>query len=525
MKALKRAGAVALAAALIAAAPVEAWAQAKPEKPGSLHVQCDGQPNNVSAGETAARLIGAVTLLALFAPPPESPDASKRKFGADGVQVCSALIDGEKPETNAARRVTLILGRAIHRIEAKEYDAAIADTALARREAEAAGLMANPYYARSRGRAFDLVEAAALYRAGRVAEAREAAIRTTAQSRYAFLTLFGVPAYMLLERSDSPAEAQFLGWRSHIAGYSATLEADRLEEWGRFADAAKIREDLIDFDRRVAPDMRNTSWLAKAAVSQALAGNAALAAERAKEARANFEKRRAEGKPERDASEIVELLDLYGIIETAMAGDMKAARRLFAARSQWVAASFGSVVEVTRRLRQDATPDERIGGLARGADDLWKERAEASRAEVLAKDSDNKTLFQLIPYADAARDYHNLSKRVWRTTKSQMVIQVRDPDKATLKMERMFVYGVDPSAVTEAYVLHAALLAKARGHQGFAIMPLISGGIVAASFITGNAGDPGLQPAVFNNAEDAIRELSPLIPDPVTLKKLQAVKK
>src|SRR5207342_1870571 len=55
------------------------------EKPGSAYVQCDGQPDNVTDGETAARLLGAVTLLGLFAPPHESPDASKRKFAAEGV--------------------------------------------------------------------------------------------------------------------------------------------------------------------------------------------------------------------------------------------------------------------------------------------------------------------------------------------------------------------------------------------------------------------------------------------------------
>ena len=33
------------------------------EKPGSAYLQCDGQPDNVTDGETAARLLGAVTLL------------------------------------------------------------------------------------------------------------------------------------------------------------------------------------------------------------------------------------------------------------------------------------------------------------------------------------------------------------------------------------------------------------------------------------------------------------------------------
>jgi len=80
---LQSLGLGASALSLVLAVPAHAA-----DKPGSLHVQCDGQPNNVTSGETAARLLGAVTLLGLFAPGPEMPDASKRKFGEAGVAVC-----------------------------------------------------------------------------------------------------------------------------------------------------------------------------------------------------------------------------------------------------------------------------------------------------------------------------------------------------------------------------------------------------------------------------------------------------
>ena len=128
-------GAAALRLLIVPQAAVSAQAA---EKPGSAYVQCDGQPDNVTDGETAARLLGAVTLLGLFAPPHESPDASKRKFGAAGVAACDSLLTGEKPENNATRRLGLILGRALHQIEAKNYEAALDDVALARREAESA---------------------------------------------------------------------------------------------------------------------------------------------------------------------------------------------------------------------------------------------------------------------------------------------------------------------------------------------------------------------------------------------------
>lgn len=517
------AAALALMVACMGSAPALAQA-AKAEKGPSLHVQCDGNPNNMSAGETAARLIGAITLLALFAPPPENADPDKRKFGAEGVAICSTLIDGEKRETNDYRRVNLILGRAIHRIEAKDYDGAVADAELARSQAEAAGFMANPYYVRSQGRAFDLIAAAAQYRAGKPVEARETALRNLGDAQFLLTPLLSVPEYLLIDPSDSPREAEFRAWRSRL-GFGTGAQADRLEEWGRFAEAAAVREAQVDFNKRTVPESRSSSTIARAAIALALAGNAELSDTRIAEARANAEKRRAAGDTEKDASEIVELFDLHGIIRQTQRGELAAARRLFAARSQWVAASFGSVVEVTRRLRAGASPDELIGGLSRTPEALWKERLETRRAEALAKDSDNATLFRLIPSVDSAAAYRGLSKQVWRTDKSKLVLELKDDSKSKLKMERMFYYGADFDALFPAYALHAALLAKSRGHQGFTMLPIVGDRLVLAAFITGNKGDPGLSDPMFADAEQVIAALSPVIPSPETIRAEQKAKK
>jgi hypothetical protein len=528
MKSFARSSLSAIAIACVIATPVRAAPDGRAgpgeEKPGSLYLQCDGQPNNMTAGESAARLLGAVTLLGLFAPRPEAADASKRKPGEEGVAACSALIEGERMEGNVSRRVDLILGRAVHHIEAKKYEAAIADAALAREAARTAGLMADPYYARSRGRASDLVEAAALYRLNRTDEAREVALRGSPAIRHSVLSMLGVPQYLLDGPSVSEAETSYLTWRSRSAAFVSGLEADRLEEAGRFAEAAQVRDALADFDRSFRPDLLNSAWLAKAAVTHALAGHADIAAERIAAARANFDKRRTEGKPEAGSSEIVELLDLHAILQMAASGDLAGARRLFSARSQWVAASFGSVVETNRRLRAGAPPADLIGGLARDPEALWRERLDTKRAEVLAKDSDNKTLFWLLPGTDPAGSYQAVSKQVWRTDKSKMVIKIDKPAAGALQMEQMFLYASGDVAL-DAYSLHAALLAKKRGHQGFVIMPLFTGGFVSAGFKTGNRGEPGMTPALFNDADEVIADLSPLIPDPETLKAIKARQK
>jgi hypothetical protein len=51
-------------------------------KNGSWYLRCDGNPNNLTGGESFARLVGAVTLLGLLAPARELADPAKRQFGA-----------------------------------------------------------------------------------------------------------------------------------------------------------------------------------------------------------------------------------------------------------------------------------------------------------------------------------------------------------------------------------------------------------------------------------------------------------
>jgi hypothetical protein len=505
-------GASALSAALLAPTQV-AFAQSRA---GSAYVQCDGYPDNVSSGETAARLLGAVTLLGLFAPAPEAADVSKRRFGAEGVAVCTSLLSGDKLESSAKRRLGLILGRAIHQIEAKNYEAAIADAALARREAEAAGLTADPYFVRSRGRAFDLVESAALVRLGRTDEAREVGLRSAEAAQYSLFGLLGTPSYATVIATPSEAEDRVLQWQSRLAPPVASIRADRLDLARRFADSARVRDALVEFDSEHTPETNSSLLLAQAAVAHALAGNAAVAAERAAAARENAEKRKAAGKPESDAVQYIESLDLYAIVAAAGSGDVKTARRLFAARSQWASASLGSVMEVNRRLREGAAADELIGGLARDSAQLWKEHMDAGRAALLAKDGDNRTLFALLPPMRSASGYETMSKNVWRTEKSKLILKPKS-DPSNSKMELMFLPLADPTVAMDAYVLHAALIARSRGHEGFVFTPVLSSRLAGGAFRTGNRGDKGFPDDLFIPASDVIAKLGQILPSPATI--------
>jgi len=82
-------------------------------------------------------------------------------------------------------------------------------------------------------------------------------------------------------------------------------------------------------------------------------------------------------------------------------------------------------------------------------------------------------------------------------------------------MEIMYVGMTDPVVAMDAYLLHAALIARSRGHQGFVFMPYISGNLIAGSFRSGNRGDRGFPPELFIDANEVIADLGRIIPEPV----------
>lgn len=512
-----------VAAAHIVAAPVLAQTvkAAPPEdedRGGSSYLKCDGQPNNYTGGEMAAQLLGAVTLLGLFAPAREEADASKRVKGADGVAACTALIEGVKREGNPERRVGLILARAIHQIEDKKYDAALADVTLAEREAAAANLTADPYWTRSRGRSFGLVRAAAQFRLGRVAEARDTALATTRDVNRSALDLLSTPEYGVILPETAPIELTFLSDLARLDGVNLIREKQRLGEVGRFKEAVTVGDAVLDSIRAVNPDKQSSILLATTANDHMIVGDRAGGEKMVAAARANAEKLRADGEPESDQSMIVEALDLNAILVLMADGDLKTARRRFSARSEWASSPFGQVVEIVRRLRPGATPDELVGQLAKTPEELWKDHAETARAALLAKDDDNKTLYRLIRGAVPAKSYEAVSAKVWAPANSKLVLKPSKKPNPGIPFDLLFLPAADLRVLPEAYMLHAALLAQSRGQEGFVIRLIIQEGIIAARISTGKRGDPGLAEPLFNDADAVVADLRAIIPDPATLK-------
>jgi hypothetical protein len=497
-----------------AAAPDDRAAAADEKKRlGSLYLRCDGSPNNMSDGESFARFLGAVTLLAIFAPAPEQPDPKKRLFGAAGVQACSDLLDGKDGESNGLRRMPLILARAIHHIEAKEYQAAIADVGKARGEAEALHLAGNPYFDSSMGLSFNRIEAAARLRMGDAEGARTVALRDIDKHKFDLLALASSSqSFGVFLPQMSPDEEHFLQLLGRVFPGGLQVYANRLDEVGRFADSAKVRGDMQSFTDSLVPKQKNSIWRARTALSHALAGDHDSAASLADAARANLQARRDGGKPEDDASKVVEVLDLVTVVQLANEGKIAEARRNFASRSQWLEPSFGAVLEVNRRLRQGAGQAELFGALADTPEKLWQDRQDALRARMQETDKDNSTLFSSIVRYAKVDDYELASKAVWNTAKSTMMLKKQGENGYWTLYS-----GTMPLVSWDAIILHAALQAKAQGKQGFAIAVSPQRPMIALARF-GNAGDPDMPRSLYIDAGEAIANLRQAIPTPEEVK-------
>lgn len=479
---------------------------------GSHHLRCDGKPDNMSDGESFARLLGAVTLLGLFAPAEEMADPSKRLFGAKGIEACSRLIDQPDGEANGFRRVPLILARALHQIEAQNYTAALVDVEKARGESTALGLIGNPYFDRTMGLSFDVIEAEARLRANDPATGRTVGVRKQAAMPYSFYAAAAARPFGSYNRDLSPAEESFWQTSQRVMPGNAIAYALRLEDVGRFAEAVAQREALIILLAAISTTSKDSSVMAETAVAHALAGSWDKAAARAAEARTNMDTLAAAGKPEADQSQVVELLDFFDVLKLAHDGKPDEARRNFAARSQWTAPSLGVVMAATERLRQGAKPDQLFGALGKPADALWQRRRELAIAQRIETDKNNRSLFTyILPYANI-RGYESLSKDVWRTDKPRLI------ERAPMADSKFWFMSINSDAMTQpdALLLHAAMQAKAKGFPGFVF--LAGRGRPSTALVQfGRKDDPAIAAPLYLDADAVIAEMRQLIPSPAEL--------
>ena len=494
----------------------------KPEKPGSLYVQCDGNPNNLSGAESLARGLADAAVIGLFIPRPEQADPSKRKFGEEGVAACQKVLSGEKPEKNVLRRIKLRLGLAIHKIEASKYQDAIDEVAIAKEEAAEAGLIEDPFFVRSMGISFNLIKSAAEFRLGDLSAAKESALASLSGNSYNLAGLVAIPSYSKISKNSTEPENQHLDEFARLLPLGLSAKATRFENSGDFAAAAKSIDSLIqyvDSSTSIAEgdekkERRSSFTHARSAINHSLSGNIAISDQRAKLAKEIHENRIAEGKDDKGWANAVELLDLLEILKHHNDGETDEARRKFGGRSNWLIPSAGIVSTMVEMLQKDADVSGLHGLLKQSPDAIWESNLKTRMAKELAADKNNKNLFRLSRWYVQEKQYTALAKKVWRVKKSK-ILNKKFSEK--LNAHTMFIYEGPAYVRYQAFMLHAALLAKDRGEPGFVISPFLDIPRIALVRF-GAAGTKDIPAELFLDADHVISELRILFPDPETLK-------
>ena len=484
-----------LAGAAVAALVFHAPATA--ERAPSDHVRCDGNPDNVGAGETAARVIGAITLIGLFAPAPETPDASQRLEGEAGIAVCNAALDGE---SNDVRRAQLILAGAIHQIEAGHHDAAI-------REARRVGtdrpnlVGTTPFRLSLRLAAME-IEAIALFGAGRVDEARAKALEMAAAAPYDIIAQARALRFVMLKPEIGEAEERFYANLVRLYPVAIVTRAAERQLAGDFRRAAEDHDTWLRFVATIG-DAVPMSALAQAALTHALAGNverAGVLAERARSA--------LQSDPDaQTAAATSEVLDLYQIWDNARQGRIADARVLFANRAAWRAPSAAAVAEIARILQQGADPAQLTGALAGDPRRFVTELLERRRSEA----DDAKNRFAAVRGYYGASRFERFGANVWRDGRSRYFAR---EDNSQLRARTINVTrdGVGTPA-GYAMLLHAAIVAQREGKRSFTLLPLRPAASYGAVRF-GNPGEESMIEAMSFDTEQVIADLRGVIPRP-----------
>ena len=483
-------------------------------KLGSVFVRCDGLPDKQSAGVVAAQalLIVATGGASLLVDRPELADVNKRLKGADGVAACQAAL---AKAHDGVRKTQLGLALSVHDLEAKAYDAALAD---ARAAPGLAGDQANDLgFRHSLALSALELQAFALVELDRPAEAADTALRMAAAAPYDIIIQQRAYRYVALTSEMSDAKRAYFdnyvrldpsalamrhvarGWSGDFKGGASDLEAL----------CAVIEGFVVDKAQSPQPNL-----IAAAAVDAGLAGDQVHSDALAAQARAQLDDLVKSGRalsmvPVTTEGE--EMLDLQAVISALSRGRLAQARAAFAGRSRWISPTPAVVAELDARLRAGAAAGDLFGPLARDPSIVRAEGLAARAGAIKADPNGVAALYAAIWAPLKADAYTGWSGPIWGARPDAYI--VKKTGKEVFNGDTLFISPPNGLPTGEALLLRAALIAKARSAPGFIFLPhRVRLDVDVVRF--GAPGDPGFPSEATLDPASVIAGVSKDIPPP-----------
>ena len=479
---------------------------------GSVYVRCDGFPPHHSAAEIAARIV-LIMATAGLAGPGELADTSKRLSGAEGVAACDAAIANE---TDPTRKMQLTLARAIHHIEAKDYAAALADASAA--PSLAGGDAGTLEFRHSLLLSALELQAAALVRLDRPAEAERAAIEMAAASPYDLITQERAARYVGLTADLFPEKKEYLDRLARLWPEGLMVDANADEWAGDYAAAAADAAALIDLDAGFATNDSDAisppAINARHAVDLALAGDMKDSDAVAADTQKSIDDLVKSGKSlnmQHAIDEAEELLDFQTIVAEIEAGKIAQARAAFTARARWLTPTPAAIADITAKLRKNAKPGELSGVLMKDPATIRTDGLAARMGAIVEAVNADKDLYAAMRSPMSSREYSYWNDDIRETDDSPFLVKKTGKEKYTGDL--VFMKRANGIAAGDALMMHCALLARARGKAGFvifAVRPRLDTAVVRF----GNPGDPGIPSRALNDAATIVTALSQEFPDP-----------
>jgi len=493
--------------------PQTANARNGPPPDVSAFQHCDGSKGHAGLFEALAGAVVAGSTLGLVGGLMNNGSVDNRFKGKEGVAACDLAI---ALEGNEFRRTELGVARTVHYIEMGDLPKALDSgrnlTNLAGSKMQDAG------YRQAIGSSSALLEANILARMSRPAEAEAAALRVMDYSPYEVIALNFARRYMRLTAAISPAKRAYLDRVNRVMPETLIDSADIFANNGDYRQAAANVAAYADIAASFTEDWNGRPFYnAVRSTYLAMAGDIPAGNELADGSSKQIDHLIAGGQTAKMTETLAmadEYLAFQRIVRQLAAGDLTKARSLFAAKERWTKVPAGMVADLSARLRQDAKPGELIGGLEAEPVAIAAAGLAKNLAAIAADSKSVEALYgSMLPFTSAGV-LTGAASRTWKIGDKPgfLLRNVKDVTSFEVVSAQSRVDGVGGG---EVLLLHAALIAQARGKKAFAILP-VRRNISYFGVRFGNIGDPGFPSDGVMMAEPTIADLSKLIPQPVS---------